>query len=72
MGKKHRKQSPADEVICIGEVGFIFEAEVRGCRCTHLLYRSVKGGYLVSFTNIDAELGEIGNRGKRGYKSWVR
>ena len=73
MGRKRRKQKPGvEEVIQVGGFGFRFEKEVGGCRCTHFLFRSVNGGYLVSFTNVDVELGEVGAEAEGRKKGWMQ
>ena len=72
MGRKRKKRPAVDEVIQIGGFGFRFEKEARGFQRGHFLYRSVNGGYLVSFTNIDVELGEVGAECKGRKKAWMR
>ncbi len=68
MGKKQKKVKATENKVIIGGFEFLFEKEVTGFRCTHFLYRSVKGGYLVSFTNIDVELGDVESKKGRSKK----
>lgn len=73
MGRKRgRKGTKVEDVVWIDGYCFQFVEEVRGFRCSHFLYRSVEGGYLVSFTNVDVELGEVGAVRGRRRKGWMR
>ena len=60
MSRKKSKHIPdASEsswIISIAGVDFVFESTQKGCNCTHYLFRSRRGGYLVSFTDIDMKL----------------
>ncbi len=60
MSRKKSKHIPgAPEsgwAITISGVDFVFECTNKGCNCTHYLFRSRRGGYLVSLTDIDMKL----------------
>ncbi len=60
MSRKKSKHIPdASEsswIISIAGVDFVFESTQKGCNCTHYLFRSRRGGYLMSFTDIDMKL----------------
>lgn len=49
---------PAGKTLTIGGYDFVFVGSNKGCNCTHYLFRSRRGGYLVSFTDIDMKLGD--------------
>ena len=60
MSRKKSKHIPEAQepgwTITISGVDFVFERTNKGCNCTHYLFRSRRGGYLVSFTDIDMKL----------------
>lgn len=62
MRRKKSKHIPdasgSSWIITISGVDFDFERTNKGCNCTHYLFRSRRGGYLVSFTDIDMKLGD--------------
>lgn len=62
MRRKKSKHIPdasgSSWIISIAGVDFVFESTQKGCNCTHYLFRSRRGGYLVSFTDIDMKLGD--------------
>ncbi|MEA5034212.1 hypothetical protein [Cloacibacillus evryensis] len=53
------------KIIKIGGHDFRPEGTAKGFRCTHHLFRSVAGGYLVSYTNLE----DIKESGR---KAWMR
>lgn len=73
MSRKKSKHIPdtpeSGWTITISGVDFDFERTNKGCNCTHYLFRSRRGGYLVSFTDIDMKLGDYEK--KRMPVSWT-
>lgn len=60
---------PAGKTLTIGGYDFVFVGSNKGFNCTHNLFRSRRGGYLVSLT--DAELKRMDYEKKNMPPAWT-
>lgn len=67
-----KKKKSADELLNIGGFDFRLEKTAKGWHVTHYLYRSVKGGYLISLTNLDLELDDYKKTNRGNKKRWIK